>query len=345
MVDFIGKTGIVLSVDLSSQPGFAYRRYRRFFRNPLRISGAEFPCREGIVIRLELGGGKVGWGEAAPWQLFTGERLEAVERVFCSWGEALPLDWKTQLSGLPSAHVAVESALDWLTSEECPEREGTIRTAALLSAGDRALGEVEPLMEQGYKVFKWKIGVESPEQERKIARQLFQQLHARGILRLDANGGLNEEEAESWLRFLAEFPVDFLEQPLPKGAEATMERFALRYKVAVALDESANLAAHYRGGPLVIKPSWLGHLHAWRIWRREHPELRVIYSSAFETGIGMETILRLAGEDHARTDTHGLGTNEWFGEDGLSWHGNGPLLRFGGESQIQAEAVWDRLKP
>jgi len=89
------------------------------------------------------------------------------------------------------------------------------------------LSALQMLWLQGFRTFKWKIGVATIEQELKIFQQLTKGIdklcdRKKALLRLDANGGLNYSQAETWLQTcdnVSEIPdfsvkIEFLEQPL-----------------------------------------------------------------------------------------------------------------------------------
>jgi L-alanine-DL-glutamate epimerase and related enzymes of enolase superfamily len=92
----------------------------------------------------------------------------------------------------------------------------------------------------------------------------------KALLRLDANGGLNYSQAETWLKTcdnvlgIPNFSVkiEFLEQPLPVTQFEEMLELSAAYATPIALDESvANLdriqECYDQGwrGIFVIKPA------------------------------------------------------------------------------------------
>jgi O-succinylbenzoate synthase len=87
----------------------------------------------------------------------------------------------------------------------CQEEEKRLsQYSGLLPAGETALQALQALWLEGYRTFKWKIGVAAIEQELKIFQQLIQVMHnlcdrESAFLRLDANGGLSYSQAKTWL--------------------------------------------------------------------------------------------------------------------------------------------------
>jgi O-succinylbenzoate synthase len=200
--------------------------------------------------------------------------------------------------------------------------------SGLLPAGEAALSQWQTLWNQGYRTFKWKIGVYPIADELKIFQLLTQTLPASTKLRLDANGGLSYEEANLWLWTCdnvkaEEFPVEieFLEQPLPVTQFQGMAELSMCYATAIALDESVatidQMAAAYREGwrgIFVIKPCIAGSPSRLRQFCQQH-EIDAVFSSVFETAIGRQAALKLAAELSRHNRAVGFGINHWFDED------------------------------
>jgi O-succinylbenzoate synthase len=218
--------------------------------------------------------------------------------------------------------------------------------SGLLPAGEAALSAWESLWEKGYRTFKWKIGVYPSSDEEQILAQLSLILPF-VKLRLDANGGLSHEAAQTWLRtcdsvnaaFLRQqcnFTIEFLEQPLPPDQLDAMLQLAEGFSTPIALDESvatlAQLQDCYARGwrdVVVIKPAIAGFPSRLRRFLQEH-SIDAVFSSVFETAIGQQAGLGLAGELMQNRRAVGYGVNQWFSE----WH---PL------SAIDPELLWQHL--
>ena len=181
-------------------------------------------------------------------------------------------------------------------------------------------------MDENYKIgsrdkptFKWKIGVEEATAEIAIAKELISKLPPNSQLRLDANGGLTIEQAQTWLEFTEErhIEVEFIEQPLPPSQFTAMMALSKAYSTPLALDESVtNISAlqdyYQRGwrGVFVIKCAIAGFPSRLLTFCQQN-ELDLVFSSVFETGIGRQTALQLAseiGSDRAL----GFGIDRWF---------------------------------
>jgi O-succinylbenzoate synthase len=195
----------------------------------------------------------------------------------------------------------------------------------LLPAGEGALHQWQILWNQGYRTFKWKIGVAAIQDELKIFHQLSQALPAAAQLRLDANGGLSWQEANYWLWACDQVGIEFLEQPLPVAQLDAMLELSDRYSTQLALDESvATLeqlqAAYQQGwrGIFVIKPAIAGSPSRLRQLCRER-EIDAVFSSVFETAIGRQAALKLAVELCRYNRAMGFGINHWFDKEDETW--------------------------
>jgi o-succinylbenzoate synthase len=178
--------------------------------------------------------------------------------------------------------------------------------------------------------FKWKIGVLACGAELAILQQLCQDLPSAARLRLDANGGLSLDAAQSYLTLCDRLgsgeigaAIEFLEQPLPPSEFAAMQDLAQRYLTPLALDESVatlpDLQRHYqRGwrGLFVIKPAIAGSPTQLRQFCQT-TALDVVFSSALETAIGRAAGLQLAAELATGDRAQGYGTTHWFQDHGF----------------------------
>jgi O-succinylbenzoate synthase len=326
---------------------FEFRPYQRKFVHAVVTSHGIWDIREGIIISLTDKTDKVGWGEIAPIGWF-GSETQAQALDFC---HQLPREITEETifsipDELPACQFGFESALrevgdwglgigDWglgienWFSYRCPLPDAQISYSGLLPAGEAALQAWERLWQQGYSTLKWKIGVYPTPIELKILKLLIQSLPASAKLRLDANGGLSQEEANLWLETCDrlngndELPVEieFIEQPLPVDQFSAILALSRRYQTAIALDESVatlqQLKCCYQQGwrgIFVIKPGIIGFPSRLRQFCQQH-EIDAVFSSVFETAIGRKAALQLAAELSRHNRAVGFGVNHWFTEN------------------------------
>jgi o-succinylbenzoate synthase len=315
---------------------FEFRTYQRKFKRPLQTSHGIWNIREGIILRLTDENGQIGWGEIAPLSWFGSESLEQA----CDFCRQLSANISEETifsisSELPACQFGFESALSNSSNEgeNEPGSEKKIqnRYSGLLPAGETVLQALQMLWKQGYRTFKWKIGVVAIDEELKIFDRLITAIHkfadrTQVFLRLDANGGLTYLQAQTWLQVcdnlktIRDFSVniEFLEQPLPVSMFEEMLELNSIYATAIALDESAaNLArmqeCERQGwrGIFVIKPAIAGSPSQLQQFCQTH-KIDAVFSSVFETQIGRQAALNLADRISPNSRALGFGTDCWF---------------------------------
>ena len=314
---------------------FEFRPYQRRFLRSLTTNHGKWDIREGIILRLTNESGKLGWGEIDPISWFGSETLEQA-LDFC---RQLPEEITDEIifsipDELPACQFGFESAWEWgsellsMPNAQCPMPHAQ-SYSALLPAGEAALNQWKTLWQQGYRTFKWKIGVDAIADELKIFESLTRILPASTKLRLDANGGLSYEEANLWLRTCdnlkanPELPleIEFIEQPLPVEQFQQMLELSTSYETAIALDESVatlkQLAAcHQQGwrGIFVIKPGIVGSPSRLRKFCDQH-QIDTVFSSVFETAIARRAALKLAAELSQNNRAIGFGIDHFFEQE------------------------------
>lgn len=313
---------------------FEYKTYARPFRSPLVTAHGVWRRRRGIIIRLEDGDGRFGFGEIAPMPPFGTETM----RASLQWCENRPpvLDTDRPVSEtLPCCQVAVQAALGQMLGEVSRH---TFPVATLISG--RA--DLEQKQNLGFLTFKVKVGVSDREREFDRIDRLTGALQNTQHLRLDANGGLNEGGLVRWLDFLEGKPVDYFEQPLPKGRESGILQVSRGYGTPIALDESVARSRDLLvwsdwPGPLVIKPTILGHFKGVL-----PPE--AVGSSVFETSFGYEAALQFLARHQTSEKPIGFSTDEFFREDGWFIHERGPRVTAGEVTPEDLQALWESRK-
>ncbi len=277
---------------------FSFQPYQRKFKQPLQTSHGKWEVREGIILSLTDNTGKTRWGEIAPISWFGSETvIQALN--YC---HQLPTEITTETiysipDSLPACQFGFESALALKN-----QNSNHLTYSGLLSAGKAALKQWRKLWEQGYRTFKWKIGVYPIAEELEIFAA-FTQIPKPVKLRLDANGGLTYDEAKIWLQKSDSSKlVEFIEQPLRIEQFEQMQTLSNLYNTAIALDESVatfnQLQACYQSGwrgIFVIKPSIIGYPSRLRQFCQTY-NIDAVFSSAFETEIGRQSALNLAIE-------------------------------------------------
>lgn len=143
-----------------------------------------------------------------------------------------------------------------------------------------------------------------------------------GRVRVDANGAWNLDEAERAVHALAEFDLEYVEQPCTEVEELAHLRERIAYlDIPVAADESVRKAADplrvARAGAadlLVVKAAPLGGVHAARDIVAQ-AGLPAVVSSALDTSIGLAMGATLAAALPTLDYDCGLGTAALFTAD------------------------------
>ena len=299
---------------------FEFLPYERPFNQPLQTNHGIWKVREGIIVRLEDGRGNLGWGEIAPLPWFGSETLLEA-KAFCERlkGKITTAIIEQIPDNLPCTQFAFQSALEELNSQGNGERLTGLKYSYLLPTGEKASEQIKTLPSRPESTFKWKIGVNSLEQEREWFDQLIQLLPPHSKLRLDANGGLTYQQAQIWLQIAERSGiVEFIEQPLPTEQLDLMLELASNYSITLALDESVatlnQLQYCYEQGwkgVFVIKPCIAGYPQKLREFCLIH-KLDVVLSSVLETTRGRKIALRLAKEIQNPKRALGFGIHHWF---------------------------------
>ena len=296
---------------------------------------------------MEDENGVTGFGEVAPIPWFGTETLEIAEAFLAHSVETCLAD--DPPADLPCCRFAISCARSLLRQDSFPSDE-EVEVAALLPAGAMGLDRLLELSAMDFRVFKWKVGVESFDRERQILDLMLDALPTNGLLRLDANGSWSPVEAWSWLESLeGEQRVEFVEDPLEPALWEASFGLAESFETSLSLDLPVTpelvsiLALKAWPGILTIKPSLSGSLEDVIGMVQQFPQ-KTIFSSSFETAFGYESVLRLASGDGVVAKPCGLGGQDLFEEDGLKLHPVSPLLRAGVVGFDALEQAWEELR-
>ncbi|MFS2280532.1 o-succinylbenzoate synthase [Microbacterium sp. OR21] len=153
-------------------------------------------------------------------------------------------------------------------------------------------------------------------------RAVRERMGPEGRIRIDANAGWNVDEAEHAIHALAEFDLEYAEQPCESVAElAELRRRVKHMGIPIAADESVRKAddplAVARAGAadlVVIKAQPLGGIRrALEIVRQAG--LPAVVSSALDTAVGLSQGAALAASLPSLEYDCGLGTASLFADD------------------------------
>lgn len=225
-------------------------------KDPFTIARETIHEIENVVVRIEGEDGNVGFGGAAPSRRY-GETVETVgavlpdllrvvERVGDPFNlQRIEREMNEVLHGHPSAKGAVSIALHDLISKRSGQPLyrywGLDASASITSSFTIAIDSLERMVEktneavaEGYSILKVKLGT-----DRDLAIINAVREHApEATIRVDANEAWTPRQAVRMTHRLADYDVEFVEQPLPADHVDALKYVYDRAALPIALDES-----------------------------------------------------------------------------------------------------------
>jgi len=300
--------------------------------------------REGLILRIEDEAGRFGFGEVAPIPWFGSERYEdALAWCKVRGGKLNMADLRAVPGELRCLKVALGDALSAM-QEESEVVSRSFECACLMSMSGEAMELAEQRIDEGFHCFKFKVGVRELEREQAWLKAFMDRYSDPSCrIRLDANGGLSEAQFLSWMKFLEDCPVEYLEQPLPVGEEWRMQELGQGYSTVLALDESLNAPGALQNlaewtGLRVVKPLLLPELDALPAKLSQS----MVGSSVFETAFGLAASLRKLSRIQKNERAIGYGVGEWFDKDGWDLGVQGAIIESGSISDQDLQQLWIR---
>jgi muconate cycloisomerase len=234
-------------------------------RIPVRIrrrhgSGDVEGAVQNAILRLDTDAGITGWGDAAPWAVFTGTIEAAVAalhvylRPLLLGADAARIEALLEAAdhavvGQPEAKAAMEMALFDIVGQASglPVAEllgGRCRDDIPLSFSvadpdfDRDLDTVKRLYGEGLRLFKMKTGFAGHAMDLKRMERFRKEIPADAELRIDYNQGMNAYDAIRQLRDVEAFKPTFIEQPVPGHQRAALGEITRALDTPILADES-----------------------------------------------------------------------------------------------------------
>jgi len=229
-------------------------------RSPRRHgSGDVMTAVRNVILRIDTDTGLTGWGEAAPWPVFTGTAEAAAAALHTHLAPIVLGQNATRIADVmakaqsvlvdhPEAKAALETALFDICGKAAgaPVAEllgGRCRDRIPLSfsvanpefAADLDL--VTELYGEGVRLFKLKTGFSDPKFDLMRIERLKTDFPD-AELRIDYNQGLKPHDAARVLADLDGLDLGFIEQPVPRAARAAMADLTRRCKTPILADES-----------------------------------------------------------------------------------------------------------
>lgn len=294
-------------------------------RAPYRSAQRITTVAHNVLVRVELAGGAVGWGESAPARYVTGETQEAVQAAIANAAPALigqePVTtaWSlrdtTELAPAPGARGALEMALLDAGARanrlplfqllgggaDTPTTRETDLSLPLLTPGE-ARTRARDAHRQGFATLKVKVG--GPDKDEDAARvRAVADGAPNARLRLDGNQGFTGDEAIRFIDGLGELHsrIELFEQPTPAADLDALHRVSRAIPFPVFADESVKDAATARRliesgacGGVVLKVAKSGLVETGEIARTVHAAGgQCLFGCMMETRIAIGAALHL----------------------------------------------------
>lgn len=325
-------------------------------RRPMTTAHGRIEARRGLIVTLVDADGRRGFGEATPLPDFGTEDLATCRATLeRRLARLLDEDPATHAASTPPPAPSATPCADFAIETAQADLEARARGVRLVDLYARAAGRAGPAdavesqvvvagetpeevarqaraaLASGAVAFKLKVAASSAaapgagdlalDAERVAA--LREGVGAGARLRLDANEGWTEPQAEAALTALARFDVDYVEQPVAREDVAAMARLDRARVVAVAADEALQAGGWQAclearaASAFVLKPAALG---GWQIAatiaeRARSAGIRTVWSTLIDGAVGRGSAIALAAALGEPGEVHGLGTADWLASD------------------------------
>lgn len=213
-----------------------------------------------VLLELTSRDGITGWGEAAPWEVFTGTP-EAAFAALDLYLRPLVIGWTlSNIRGLTQAmdralvgHAEAKLAVETAMFDILGKRTG-LSVAELLGGRVREriplsfsiadpdfgadLDRMHRMVPEGSRIFKVKTGVKPHAEDLAHLKAIRDAFGPDVDLRLDYNQALDPFGALRVLRDVEVFAPTFIEQPVPRDALTAMAGFRAKLDTPILADES-----------------------------------------------------------------------------------------------------------
>ena len=234
-------------------------------KKPVQMAGETVAQAENVFVRIESDAGAVGWGEAASAPTMTGEtiagmmaaielmRPKLIGRAAYDFAGAVAA-MNARLYGNSGAKAAIDMALHDLVGRASgrpvyalfgAKQRNRMPVLAVIGSEDAAadLREAQARWNAGYRAFKIKVGLGSPEADVVRTMMLCQALKGQAqsgepcLISADANQGFSVDGALTFVRGIGDCGLDFFEQPVAAHDLDGMSHIAAATKVPIGADE------------------------------------------------------------------------------------------------------------
>jgi L-alanine-DL-glutamate epimerase-like enolase superfamily enzyme len=231
-------------------------------KKPVQMSGETVARADNVFVRVEAENGVTGWGEAASAPAMTGETvasmMAAIEYLTPKLvgraaddlsGTSAAMD--ARMYGNSGAKAAIDIALHDLFGRASgrpvhallgAKQRNRIPVLAVIGSEDAAadLREAQRSFDAGYRAFKIKVGLGTPEADAARTRAICQALKREVdpcLVSADANQGFSVDGALRFVGAVGDCGLDFFEQPVDAHDLTGMARVAAVTQIPIGSDE------------------------------------------------------------------------------------------------------------
>jgi o-succinylbenzoate synthase len=332
---------------------FTFTEYDIPFRTPLKTARGDLKSRRGFLVAAHGPQGEVGVGEVATLPEFGTEGFVAARNILQqlvsfhteweaadSYLDSLVLSFVTKLN--PPRHPAtifgIDSALLGLSRAlEYPRQSGgtnivdctspfPVNTLIFGSTADEILETAQQRRAVGFQTQKLKVGVLPVEEELRAVRRIRVVLPDVN-LRLDANCAWNIDQAIDFCSKVEPLGIDYIEDPVNSPDALATLRQCCGIRIAVdglwtpehILSDAVNWTLC---DVLVLKPARIGSHNLIKEIQTaaQNHGVQTVYTTMFDTSIGIACTLGIMREFADHDIAHGLDTGRLLASDTLMHH-------------------------
>lgn len=268
MVEPVAMRAVGQAADPHAPPELAIARVDAIpvalpLKKPVVMAGERIERSQNLIVRVEASNGLVGWGEASSAPLMTGDVLAgmvaAVRRYLAPLVVGQDAMRRAELSrkcGMALLHnTGAKCALDMAINDLVGRHLGVsivdlfggavreVLVPMYLLGNPKAeddIAEAQRKMKDGFRFFKLKIGIKSPEEEAAAAVAIRRSLGDAVALCADANMGMSFAAARLFAQQAQTANLLFMEQPLRSDDFEGMAALARVSPIPLNGDESVS---------------------------------------------------------------------------------------------------------
>lgn len=313
-----------------------YQQYILNFKRPSGTSRGVMTTKETWFLILEEDG-KIGVGECGILRGLSIDDRNGYEAQLAWVCEHISLGrdaLRTHLIEWPSIQFGLEMAFMSFKSDEpfvlfpsaFTKSIDDIPINGLVWMGDEVFmrQQIKEKIETGFNCLKLKIGAIDFQSEIAILKSIRKQFSVSDLeLRVDANGAFKPEQALEKLKYLSQFDLHSIEQPIQSGQFEAMAELCEKTALPIALDEELigvfdlkskqRLLEKIKPQYIILKPSLIGGYHGSEEWIDTSENLNIEWwvTSALESNIGLNAIAQWT-YTLCNAMPQGLGTGSLF---------------------------------